>query len=175
MINYIKQSRYVLKLICIIEITTPIAMKKIITLCLPLLMSITVSAQDTDNELVKQLIRDSFEDIWSDFKSETIEKHHTEDFLLLENGEAWNNDSIMSFHQRMLKNKTDVKRNNQLDFFRVEKKDSNIIWVAYQNHTNWTRNEKVVSRAHRLESAIAIRTKDGWKINFLHSTWVNSK
>lgn len=141
-----------------------------------LLMSCSslVTAQSTaskEEEIVKQLIKDVFQDVWSDFDSEKIKKYHTDDFLLLEDGMVWNNDSIMSYQQKQLKANKRVIRKNDFSFVRTEKLD-NAVWVAYQNYATWTSDGKTVGNAHWLESAVAIKTKEGWKLQMLHSTRV---
>lgn len=48
-------------------------------------------------------------------------------------------------------------------------------WMAYQNHATWTLEDKVVHKAHWLESATAIRTANGWRLQMLHSTPVKEE
>ncbi len=153
-------------------------MNKIYLLILLLIFSFSLTAQTnskSDEELVKQLIRDVFEDIYTDFKTEKLKVHHTDDFLLLENGDVWNNDSLVNYHIKRLKNPSDVKRINEIDFIQVEKRSKNIIWVAYHNYAHWTREEKHLGKTEWSESALAIKTKKGWKLQLLHSTWVKNE
>ena len=43
----------------------------------------------TDESRIKELIIESFDEIWSKLNSKNIDKYYTKDFLLLENGEVW--------------------------------------------------------------------------------------
>ena len=147
-------------------------MKKSILISLVLFCSITVFAQqkpDSDPEKINALIQDSFDHIWSELSYENIEKYYTTDFLLLENGEIWNNDSIRSYFDQATLQKPKPKRINRMEFIST-KIDGNRAWVAYQNYAVTSVGGKVVRRAHWLESATAIWTEEGWKVDMLHST-----
>ncbi len=150
-------------------------MKKTLSLAAFLILSTTVNGQQNsskDKEAVKQLIIDIFDDIWSDFKSKKITEHQTKDFLLLEQGEIWNNDSIKSYHQRKIIENSQAVRTNEFDFFRIEQSDKNTIWVAYHNYGTWSLNEKIIRKSQYLESGIAIKIKGKWKLQQLQSTRV---
>ena len=54
-------------------------------------------ATDTEKKSFENLIRASFDDILSALDAKNIDKYYTKDFLLLENGEVWNNDSIAKY------------------------------------------------------------------------------
>jgi len=150
-------------------------MKKIYFLSLILFLSSPILAQKNDNTdkgLVKQLIRDIFEDIWSDFNKDKVLQYHTVDFLLLEQGEVWSIDSILAYQTKKIELNAPVTRHNKIEFIETKQKSDNLIWVAYDNYAYWTRNsdQKVIRRSQYLESAIAVKTKDGWKLQMLHST-----
>lgn len=132
-------------------------------------LAIGQSNSSKDEEVVKQLVRDAFEDIWSKLDAEKIKEYHTDDFLLLENGVLWNNDSITSYQRKELRANINTKRHNKFNFVKTEK-SGNTIWVAYHNYASWTVDEEIVGKAHWLESAVAIKTEDGWKLQMLHST-----
>ncbi len=129
----------------------------------------------TKNEAiaVKKLVQDTFDEVWSKLDSTQLKKFHTVDFLLLEHGQLWNNDTIANYQTKALKN-TPSKRVNSFDFIKLEKY-GNSIWVAYHNYATFTKKDGSSSKAQWLESAVAIRTEDGWKLKMLHSTWVPIK
>jgi hypothetical protein len=126
-----------------------------------------------DTDSVEHLIELSFEDIWSDLDTARIRTHHTEDFILLENGVVWNNDSIVNYlvgeQKRMIEGQ--YRRENRFDFVRSVQR-GNTIWVAYQNNGTWIKGPDTLFRAHWLESAIAVKEKGQWKLQQLHSTRV---
>lgn len=132
------------------------------------------SKSSGEEELAKQLIKGSFEEVWSNLDVEKVKEYHTDDFLLLEDGVVWNNDSIINYQHRALQTIGNTKRHNKFDFVKVEK-SGNSIWLAYHNYASWTNEGKVVGEAHWLESAVAIRTEDGWKLKMLHSTRVKNE
>jgi len=122
-----------------------------------------------DEEIAKRLVIGAFEEIWSNLDSTMIKHYHTDDFLLLENGVLWNNDSIRDYQKKTLERTIKWKRENKFDFVRV-KKSANSIWLAYHNYATWTIDSNIIRKVHWLESAVAIKTRDGWKLQMLHST-----
>jgi len=127
-----------------------------------------------EQEIAKRLVIGAFEEIWSNLDSTMIKHYHTKDFLLLEHGELWNNDTIRNYQKRTLERTIQSKRKNKFDFIAVEK-SGNSIWLAYHNYATWTIDGKVTGKAHWLESAVAIKTKDGWKLQMLHSTRIQEE
>lgn len=151
---------------------------KIILLILTLLSTAIGFSQkntDKDKALIKEVIVKSFDEIWSNMDSKLIEKFYTKDFILLENGEIWNNDSIVSnFEKARLQEKTLPKRINKIDF--VEVKIANgMAWVAYHNQGTWSLENKFLGKANWLESAVLIYKDKSWKIQMLHSTIVKNE
>ena len=152
-------------------------MKKAILLINLLFLTIASLAQNTNkNELiVKKLVIDSFNKMWSAMDTSKITKYHTQDFLLLENGVVWTNDSISKyFTSTLIREKIIPKRSNAIDFIDV-KISKNFAWVAYHNHAVWAIDQKIYGKAHWLESAIAVKVNNTWKLQMLHSTSIKSK
>ena len=152
-------------------------MKNISILALFLLLSTLSLGQSlsaADEEAAKQLVIGSFEDIWSDLDAEKIPLYHTDDFIILEQGVVWNNDSIRNYQSRELEAGRNLKRHNKFDFVKVEEK-GNAIWLAYHNYATWTKEGKVVGNARWLESAVAVKTEAGWKLQMMHSTRVRKE
>lgn len=129
--------------------------------------------EDKDKASIEQLINDTFNDIWSDLNTEAISKHHTEDFLLLEHGELWNNDTIARRLEGYKLRKIPRERENIIEIIET-KIFGDRAWTAYHNHAVFTEEGKVVRKAYWLESATAIRTEEGWKLDMLHSTRVKN-
>ena len=82
----------------------------------------TASNSNEDFKAVEQIVQGVFDDIWSDKKAELITKYHTDDFILLEHGEVWTNDTIANWCIRAKKRDIGVKRINSFDFFEAKKK-----------------------------------------------------
>lgn len=127
-----------------------------------------------DKESIEKLINDTFNDIWSDLSTEAISKHHTEDFLLLEHGELWNNDTIARYLEQYKGRKIPRERENKIEMIEI-KVFGDRAWTAYHNRAVFTEQGKVVRKAYWLESATAIRTEEGWKLDMLHSTRVKNE
>ncbi len=129
------------------------------------------SQKVTNEQALKDLIQNSFDDIFSSHDKETISKYYTDDFLLLEAGVVWNIDSVNHYLDRAKMRTHKVDRVNSFDFFQTKIKGKRG-WIAYQNYADIIIDGKVVNKLHWLESGTAIKTKQGWKLDMLHSTRV---
>lgn len=148
-------------------------MKTILSLLL-LFLSLATVAQTTtekDEELLKQLIIDSFQDILSDNKQEKLVDYYTEDFLLLENGEVWDLEIIRDYMDQAAEMDNLPTRVNSFSFIDI-KIYGDAAWLAYHNMARFEMNGEVLGQMSWLESANAIRTPEGWKLELLHSTIV---
>lgn len=148
-------------------------MKTTISLLL-LFLSLTAFAQtstEKDEELLKQLIIDSFQDILSDNKQEKLGDYYTEDFVLLENGEVWDLEIIKGYMDQAAGMDNLPIRINSFSFIDI-KIYGDAAWLAYHNTARFENNGEVLGEMSWLESANAIRTPDGWKLELLHSTIV---
>ena len=133
--------------------------------------STTVSKlhQQADIDSVKSIISNSFQDIWSDLDHTKISKYHTKDFVLLENGAIWNNDSIQNYTVKEKLSKPTYVRINRFDFVKSEHKQ-NSIWIAYHNYAAFVKGKDTLAKAHWLESVVAVKENNKWKLQLLHST-----
>jgi hypothetical protein len=126
-------------------------------------------SNETDKTRIKNLIIESFDEIWSKLDAKNIDKYYTKDFLLLENGEVWNNDSIKNYLDNAMLRKPSLKRMNTIEVIEI-KIANKMAWIAYQNYATFSTDNKIIRKAHWLESATAILTENGWKLEMLHST-----
>ena len=126
-------------------------------------------SNETDKTRIKNLIIESFDEIWSKLDAKNIDKYYTKDFLLLENGEVWNNDSIKNYLDNAMLRKPNLKRMNTIEVIEI-KIANKMAWIAYQNYATFSTDNKIIRKAHWLESATAILTENGWKLEMLHST-----
>ena len=141
-------------------------MRKIILICL-ICFSYNVQAQTSDKQQLKDLIQNSFDDVFSNMDLEGLNKYYTDDFLLLEVGEVWDMERIKK--ELGSYNLKGSKRINNFKFIQVEVK-GNTAWIAYHNNATFKKDGQNVGEMNWLESATAIKTKDGWKLEMLHST-----
>ena len=108
-----------------------------------------------DFKAVENLVQSVFDDIWSDKKAELLTTYHTDDFILLEHGEVWNNDTISNWCKRAKIRDTGLKRINCFDFIKAEK-EGNRIWMAYHNFAT-IKSDSLSRRLQWLESVVAIK------------------
>ncbi|SMC64572.1 hypothetical protein SAMN06296427_10597 [Moheibacter sediminis] len=133
-------------------------------------------AQSANESEFKKLVENSFQEIWSNMDESKISKYYTEDFLLLEDGEIWNNDSvkvaindIKSRFQSEENKMHKFERINRFEFLKSHS-DNNSGWIAYHNYADIKMNETSIAKIHWIETAMFIKDKNGWRIQALHST-----
>ncbi|SDL70476.1 protein of unknown function [Salinimicrobium catena] len=126
----------------------------------------TVSSKE---EQIKDLISNSFQEIFSDLDARALDVYCTEDFLLLETGEVWDMEKMRNYLRSAGKQDTEVKRINSFDFIEV-KISGNMAWVAYFNKAEFRKDGEVMKEMNWVESATALLTEEGWKLQLLHST-----
>jgi len=135
------------------------------------LITVAQTATEKDEELLKQLIVDSFQDILSDNKKEKLGDYYTGDFVLLENGEVWDLEVIKGYMAQAAAMDNLPVRINSFSFIDI-KIYGDAAWLAYHNTARYEMDEQVLGRMTWLESANAVRTATGWKLELLHSTIV---
>ena len=153
-----------------------------ILLCISLLLLSCSNPSSTGNEaitedeskIVKDLIQGAFDDLWAGMDSTKISKYHTDDFIILENGEVWDNNRIKEFMRKKLNVEQRPKRINIMDYISLEKYGPSIN-VMYHNKAEFYQGDSLVNKGSWLESALAIKTDDGWRLRMMHSTWNRSK
>lgn len=133
-----------------------------------------VLSQAEAENIAKGLIQGSFDDIWSAMDSAKIKKYHTDDFLICENGMVWNNDSIVSYQNNVKLKGAIPDRKNRFEFIEV-KPSNEMIWMAYHNFATISENGAVVAKPTWLESAVAIKQNEEWKLQMLHSTYTGNQ
>lgn len=121
-------------------------------------------------QIAKNLIQGAFDDLWAGVDSSKIGDYHTDDFIILEQGEIWDNDRIKEYMRNQLANPDRAKRTNRMEYISIDKYGESI-QIAYYNYAEFTRADTLVGEARWLESALAVATKDGWKLKMMHSTW----
>ncbi len=62
-----------------------------------------------------------------------------------------------------------VKRLTYFDFIEI-RIEGKMAWVAYHNKAKFKKGDEVVREMNWIESASAILTDEGWKLQLLHST-----
>ena len=97
---------------------------------------------------------------------DAMRKTSTSDFELLEVGELWNMDKLIS---AILSGSSDWKRRN---YFAVitSRVHGNNAWVSYWNKATFSGPENGKSQRRWLESAVLLKVGGAWKIEQLHST-----
>ena len=149
-------------------------MKKRFILLVLLFASFQVTAQDADQKQVENLIQNSFDEIFSNYNAEKLTNFYTEDFILLEHGEVWDMDFIRNYLGKAKSNPNPPTRTNRFEFIKTLV-EGDRAWVAYHNYATISRDGQLLRQLYWLESATAIRTANGWRLDMLHSTRVEPK
>lgn len=110
-------------------------MKKIFLIVI-MLISVAAIGQNSvetgGEDEIKELIRNSFQHIFSNLELEALDDYCTEDFLLLETGEVWDMERMRAYFKEAGERETKVKRLNSFDFIRIEI-EGKMALVAYHN------------------------------------------
>ena len=152
-------------------------MKKAIPFLFMLLLTVSAAAQTSTKsteERIKALIVDSFQDIFSNLDPGTLDIYYTHDFLLLENGEVWDINMIKDYMNKAAQQQNQPERINSFEFVEI-KIEGNMAWTAYHNKASFEKDGNVLGEMNWLESATAIKTEEGWKLQMLHSTVVQKE
>lgn len=142
-----------------------------------ILFQFTAFAQksvSSDEKAVQDLIQNSFDAIFSEYDANQLGDFYTSDFLLLEHGELWDMEFIRGYLSKAKQNTDRPTRTNRFEFIQTVI-EGNRAWIAYHNYATFTQNGNVVQELYWLESATAIKTKQGWRLDMLHSTRANKK
>ena len=126
---------------------------------------------EEEKDIAKELIQGSFDHIWGGVDSMAIAKYHTDDFIILEHGEVWDNDRIKAYIRRQHQRENRPLRKNRMEYISIEKYGASI-QMAYHNYAEFIQADTLVAKRKWLESALAIETQDGWRLKMMHSTRV---
>ncbi len=127
------------------------------------------NSEKTDEEQIRDLIINSFQEIFSDMDPQALDTYCTGDFLLLETGEVWDMEKMRNYIKQAGERNSQVKRINSFNFIEI-KIEGKMAWVAYYNKAEFKSGDEVLREMNWLESATAILTDEGWKLQLLHST-----
>ena len=119
-----------------------------------------------DQQDVQQAVINFFEAL-SNRDSVSLKKYCAADIKLIEYGSTWNIDTLI-LKSITLNTTVDFKRTNTLDFLDT-KVNGKTAWANYHLHSALTRNGKQ-SALHWIETIVAIKENENWKITLLHST-----
>ena len=143
------------------------------TLFLMVFLSLGVlvhSQNKVSTTITQNIVRDFFEALSTrDF--DKMASHCTKDFLLLENGEQWNTDTLVKRLSSPVP--SDFKRTNKFDFInsRINYRQSTL---HYWNTATIKSNGKTLE-IQWLESVGLIKVKGVWKLQWMHSTLKSRK
>jgi len=152
-------------------------MKKLIFIIVLLVSSLQISAQTapvqnfTTEELEVNTAVIKFFDALSALDADKLKLQVTKDFMLLEEGEVWNTDSLSTYFEPM--KKLNITRLNTFKFIKTVITNQTA-WTAYFNRADMKRAEQKMAKEW-LESAVLTKEGGIWKIKLLHSTTLKAK
>lgn len=127
--------------------------------------------QQTDEEAtaaVEQVVQKLFDEVWAGYDETAVTKYQTKDFLLLEHGEVWNNDTIINWCKEAKLRNTGTKRIN--NFKRIDaRRNGDKLWLAYHNYGTF-KQDTTLFELGWLESVVAVKQDSVWKLELMHST-----
>ena len=135
--------------------------------------TIQESISDDEKQIAKNLIQGAFDDLWAGLDSTKISNYHTADFVILEQGEIWDNDRIKAYIRQQLSKEDRPKRTNKMEYISIDKYGKSM-QIAYYNYAEFSTADSIVGNARWLESALAISTSEGWRLKMMHSTWAGN-
>lgn len=127
-------------------------------------------AQDqgsSDEIQIQNLVQESFDVLFSSYDLDQLEKFYTPDIKILENGEIWDMEIIKDLLLKA-KSRDSGKRTNKFEFIETHV-DKNMGYTVYHNYATFSKDVQPTREIHWIESVVAIKTKDGWRIKNLHS------
>lgn len=131
----------------------------------------SANPMETDEEAiqaVETVVQQIFDEVWAGYDETAVLKYQTADFLLLEHGEVWNNDTIVNWCKKMQQERQGVERVNT--FKRIDaRKSGDKLWLAYHNYGSFKRDTVTFKRSW-LESVVAVKQDSVWKLELMHST-----
>jgi len=145
-------------------------MKKLFFLLLFFGTSLVSLAQQkalSDAVQIQNLIQESFDVLFSTYDLDKIDKYYTSDIKILENGEIWDLEIIKGILENA-KKRNSGQRVNKLEFIETHV-DQNMGYTIYHNFATFSSNGEKVREIHWIESVVAVKTSDGWRIKNLHS------
>lgn len=149
--------------------------KNIVAVVLALVFQVAALAQTSSHKQetleIHQLIQESFDSLFSAYQANLVERYYSPDFLLLEQGEVWDMDVIKSYLSERNQKNNPIIRTNRFEFVKTEI-FGNRAWVAYHNYATFTKEGEAPREVYWLESATALKTDQGWRLDLLHSTRV---
>jgi len=156
-------------------------MKKLIfSLCVITISCVSLKSDhdrkisEDEKQIAKDLIQGAFDDLWAAADTTKILKYHTEDFLILEHGEVWDNERIKAYMRGRLADTSKTKRINMMEYISIEKYGPSM-QIMYHNRAEFYKKDSMVNKTSWLESAFAIETPNGWRLRMMHSTWNGNK
>lgn len=145
----------------------------LLTACQPPAGPVSAPLTQKEEQTAKDLIQGAFDDLWAGTDTSKVSQYHTDDFLLLEQGMVWNNDSVQQYMLSQLAQEDRPVRTNRMEYLSIDKY-GNSIQIAYYNFADFTREDSLLGKARWLESALAVSTADGWRLKMMHSTWAGN-
>lgn len=139
--------------------------KILLLLSVTFILSLSEGDAQSDEVAIKQSITKLFDGL-SFLDEAMIRGELTDDFQLLEDGLVWNADSLVGVLHKV--DKATFSRVNRFEFLKVEQK-GNVAWVSYFNYASVAVKDRKFDLKW-LESAVLLKTRNRWRIAFLHST-----
>ncbi|MDB5277997.1 MAG: hypothetical protein JWR61_2952 [Ferruginibacter sp.] len=144
-------------------------MKKIQLFVLAILFTALLQAQSTASQRAVQQTVTKLFDALSNRDAVSLKQYCADDISLYEYGMAWNLDTLIN-RAITLNTATDFKRINTFEFINTTI-NKDVAWTTYHLSSEITKDGKQAS-VKWMETVIAIKKQNKWKIKVLHSTLI---
>ena len=145
-------------------------------LLLSFVLLTSLKAQNTTQKDFENVIENMFNDIFNKQEIGQLPKYFTSDIQLLEDGILYDytqlNQMVTEIKQQFdaeRKNNHLLTRENQFEFYKSYIKDE-IAWITYKNSALFKMDGIEIAQIKWLESAVFVKTTEGWKIQLLTSS-----
>ena len=140
-------------------------MKKLICLAALFVVFTTTPFAQKEKDSIEATIVHFFDGL-SEFNNDKMRDCSTSDFLLLEDGEVWNLDTLIN--KITPRKKLNIQRINKFQFIKTEQ-NGKVAWVSYYNTADFRRDDKQQT-IRWLESVVLTKEGKKWRIKQMHST-----
>lgn len=129
----------------------------------------------------EEIIRNYYQEVHSDFKTEQLSDYFTADALLLNDGEKLDFEGIQNLllnlkgqFETAQENGRNLSRKHDIRFLDA-KEDGQNAWLVYENKAEFMMDGAVVATLNWLESAVFVLQEKVWKIQLLHASLIKEK
>ena len=145
-------------------------MKPVLSVFLLFLATKAFSQQENDSAMIIKLLADDYKTM-TNWNLDTHIKNVTPTYLLIENGEIWDNKKESEFYLSHVNKSVDRTDHFDIKYVRVY---GDVAYAVYFLESDFKDNDKLKTKTWN-ESVVFRKINGEWKIELIHSTPVAAK